>query len=155
MAAVFLTGKPDERDVVERGDQLVSDHGVDGQARFGGELVIVDRGERVGQVGHVDFGQESELAQVHPEDGDRCRSASRMARSIVPSPPRLTSRSARFPELGGGHRLGGAGQPADLGVDAEDLDIPAGRPFQDRPDGPAAVPLRVQHHPTTCMGSSY
>ncbi len=36
------------------------------------------------------------LPRFTPSTGNRCRSASRMARSMVPSPPMLTSRSARW-----------------------------------------------------------
>jgi hypothetical protein len=65
--ARLVAGEPDERDVVERRDGPVADHGVDGQPGFGGEGVGVDGGQGAGQVGHVHFGQEPQLAQVHPE----------------------------------------------------------------------------------------
>jgi hypothetical protein len=60
-------GEPVARDVVERRDDLVADDRVDGQAGFGGEGVLVDRGQRGGQLRHVHLGQEPQLAQVHPE----------------------------------------------------------------------------------------
>jgi hypothetical protein len=40
----FVAGEPDERDVVERRDDPVPDHRIDGQPGFGGEGVPVDRG---------------------------------------------------------------------------------------------------------------
>ena len=63
-----MAGKPDQSDVVKRGDDLISDDGVDRQPGFGGEFVTVDRGQRHGQIGHVHFGEEAELAEVHPKD---------------------------------------------------------------------------------------
>ena len=142
----LLPGKPDERDVVERRDQLASDDGIDGQARFGGELVVLDRGQRVGQVGHVDLGQEPELAQVHAEDRGALHVGDPHGAQHRAVAAQAHQQIRPLPELGGGHRLGGAGQPADLGVDAENLDVPAVGPLQDRPDCPGAVPLGVQHY---------
>ena len=87
------------------------------------------------------------LPRFTPSTGNRCPSASRMARSMVPSPPMLTSRSARCAQLLGGHRGGAAGQPGQLGVDAEDLDPALIGPVEHRGHRPAAVPLRMQQQP--------
>jgi hypothetical protein len=53
-----VAGEPDERDVVERRDDLLADDRVHGQPGFGGVGVLVDRGQRVGQFGYVYLGQE-------------------------------------------------------------------------------------------------
>jgi hypothetical protein len=43
-----VAGEPDERDVVERRDDLLVDDRVDRQTGFGGVRVLIDRGQRVG-----------------------------------------------------------------------------------------------------------
>src|ERR1700744_232258 len=49
-----------------------------------------------GRSGTSTSARKPSLPRFTPSTGYRCRSARRMARSIVPSPPRLTSRSARW-----------------------------------------------------------
>ena len=142
-----MPGEPHERDVVERGDGLAVDDRVDGQPGFGGVGVPVDRGQRVGQVGHVDLGQEAQLAQVHPEHrealavGQPHRAQHRAVAAQADEQVRLLA------HLLGGHRLGGAGQPAQLVDDAEDPDAPPVRPVEDRADRAAAVALGMQQQP--------
>jgi hypothetical protein len=48
-----------------------------------------------GRSGTSTSARNPSLPRFTPSTGNRCRSASRMARSMVPSPPMLTSRSAR------------------------------------------------------------
>ena len=50
-----------------------------------------------GRSGTSTSARKPSLPRFTPSTGARCRSASRIARSIVPSPPRLTSRSERWP----------------------------------------------------------
>ena len=54
-----------------------------------------------GSSGTSTSARKPSLPRLTPSTGARCRSASRMARSIVPSPPRLTSRSERRPSSSG------------------------------------------------------
>jgi hypothetical protein len=142
-----VAGEPVARDVVERRDDLVADYRVDGQARFGGEGMPVDRGQRVRQLGHVHLGQEPQLAQVHPEH----REALPVGQPHGPQHGAVAAHADQqvspLAHLLGGHRSGAAGQPGQLAVDAEDLDPALVGPVQHRGDRPAAVPLRMQHQP--------
>ena len=54
---------------------------------------IADRAS--GRPGTSTSARNPSLPRLTPSTGNFCRSASRMARSMVPSPPMLTSRSAR------------------------------------------------------------
>ena len=107
--------------------------------------MIIDRGQRAGQIGHVHFGQEAELAEVHPENGG----------ALPVSQPHGAQHGAVATETDqqvgapgqflGRNRLGGAGYPLHLRVDAEDLYPPAHGPVQNRADRPAAVAFGVQN----------
>jgi hypothetical protein len=143
----LVAGEPDERDVVERRDDLLADDRVDGQPGFGGVGVLVDRGQRVGQLGHVHLGQEPQLAQVHPEH----REPLPVGQPHGPQHGAVTAHADQqvgpLAQLLGGHRVGAAGQPGQFAVDAEDLDPALIGPVQHRGHRPAAVPLGMQHQP--------
>jgi hypothetical protein len=143
----LVPGEPDERDVVERRDDLLADHRVDGQPGFGAEGVPVDRGQRVGQVGHVHLGQEPQLAQVHPEHGEPLPVGQPHGPQHGAVAAHADQQVGPLAQLLGGHRAGAAGQPGQLAVDAEDLDPALIGPVQDRGHRSAAVPLRMQHQP--------
>src|SRR5215470_6646161 len=55
-----------------------------------------------GRSGTSTSARNPSLPRFTPSTGARCRSASRSARSIVPSPPRLTTRSDRWPSSAAG-----------------------------------------------------
>jgi len=143
----LVAGEPDERDVVERRDDPVPDDRVDGQPGFGGEGVLVDRGQRAGQVGHVHLGQEPQLAQVDPEHRERLPVGQPHGPQHGAVAAHADQQVRPLPQFVGGHRVGAAGQPGQLAVDAEDLDPALVGPVQHRGHRPAAVPLRVQHQP--------
>jgi len=143
----LVAGEPDERDVVDRRDDPVPDDRVDGQPGFGGEGVLVDRGQRAGQVGHVHLGQEPQLAQVDPEHRERLPVGQPHGPQHGAVAAHADQQVRPLPQFVGGHRVGAAGQPGQLAVDAEDLDPALVGPVQHRGHRPAAVPLRVQHQP--------
>jgi hypothetical protein len=84
--------------------------------------VAIHERERFGELGHVDFGEEPELAQVHAEHrgallvsqphGAQHRAVSAEADDEV----------GTAPEFLGADGDSGAAEPLDLRVDAEDLD---------------------------------
>jgi len=95
------------------------------------------------------------LPRFTPSTGNRCRSASRMARSMVPSPPMLTSRSARS-----------RSSSADTGVALQaTLDSSVSMPRTSIPrwsaqsSTEATAPPQSRSgcstNPTTCMPSRY
>ena len=90
----LLPGEPDERDVVERGNQPVADDGVDGQARFGGELVTLIADSVSARSGTSTSARKPSLPRFTPRTGERCRSASRIAPASCRRRPGCT-RSAR------------------------------------------------------------
>jgi hypothetical protein len=143
----LMAREPDERDVVERRDDLLADDRVDGQSGFGGEGVPVDRGQRVRQVGHVHLGQEPQLAQVHPEHREPLPVGQPHGAQHGAVAAHADQQVGPLPQLLGGHRVGAASQPGQLAVDAEDLDPALIGPVQHRGHRPAAVPLRMQHQP--------
>jgi hypothetical protein len=107
--------------------------------------VTVDGRERVGQVRYVHFGQKAEFAQVHPEYGGALpvRQPHRAQHGPVPAEADQQVRPAT--ELSRGDRDRSTVQPADLLLDAEDLDAPARRPVEHRGDRRRGVTPRVQH----------
>jgi hypothetical protein len=143
----LVAGEPDERYVVERRDDLLVDDRVDGQPGFGGVGVLVDRGQRVGQVGHVHLGQEPQLAQVHPEHREPLPVGQPHGPQHGAVAAHADQQVGPLAQFLGGHRVGAAGQPGQLAVDAEDLDPALIGPVQYRGHRPAAVPLRMQHQP--------
>jgi len=138
---------PDERDVVERRDDPVPDGRVDGQPGFGRVGVRVDRGQRIGQVGHVHLGQEPQLAQVHPEHREPLPVGQPHSAQHGAVAAHADQQVGPLAHLLGGHRVGTAGQPGQLAVDAEDLDPALIGPVQHRGHRPAAVPFRMQQQP--------
>src|SRR5580700_6376692 len=143
----LVAGKPDAHDVVERGDGPVPDDRVDRQPGFGGEVVAVDRGQRGGQVGHVHLGQEAQLAQVHPEHREPLPVGQPHGPQHGAVAAHADQQVGPLLQLLRGHRIGAAGQPGQLAVDAEDLDPALIGPVQHRGHRPAAVPFRMQHQP--------
>jgi hypothetical protein len=143
----LAAGEPDERDVVERRDDLLVDDRVDGQPGFGGVGMLVDRGQRVGQFGHVHLSQEPQLAQVHPEHREPLPVGQPHGPQHGAVAAHADQQVGPLPQLLGGHGVSGAGQPGQLGVDAEDLDPALIGPVQHRGDRPAAVPVGMQHQP--------
>ncbi len=153
----------DDGDVVEGGDDLVTEHGVHREPRLDGEPVLVDGGQRVGQVGHVHLGQETQLAEVHAEyrgglpvrqpHGAQHRAVSAEADQQV----------GTLAKLHRGHRHGGAVQPADFRFDAQNLGLVTRCPAQNGLHRFGGITLRVQHQaddvhqaPLSCdMGPSY
>jgi hypothetical protein len=143
----LVAGEPDERDVVERRDDPLADDRVDGQPGFGGEGVPVDRGQRVGQVGHVYLGQEPQLAQVHAEHREPLPVGQPHGPQHGAVAAHADQQVSPVAQLLRGHRVGAAGQPGQLAVDTEDLNPALIGPVQHRGHRPAAVPLRMQHQP--------
>jgi hypothetical protein len=143
----LVAGEPDERDVVERRDDLLADDRVDGQPGFGGEGVLVDRGQRVGQGGHVHLGQEPQLTQVHPEHREPLPVGQPHGPQHRAVAAHADQQVGPLAQLLGGDRVGAAGQPGQFAVDAEDLDPALIGPVQHRGHRPAAVPLGMQHQP--------
>jgi hypothetical protein len=118
----LLAREPDERHVVERGDDLVFDHRVDGQPGFGAEVVLVDRGQRGRQVGYVHLGQEAQLAQVHPEHREPLPVGQPHGAQHGAVPAHADQQVGALTQFLGGHRGGAAGQVGQFVVDAEDFD---------------------------------
>jgi hypothetical protein len=143
----LVAGEPDERDVVERRDDLLADDRVDRQPGFGGVGVLVDRGQRVGQLGYVHLGQEPQLAQVHPEHREPLPVGQPHGPQHSAVAAHTDQQVGPLAQLLGGHRVGAAGQPGQFAVDAEDLDPALIGPVQHRGHRPAAVPLGMQHQP--------
>jgi hypothetical protein len=143
----LLPREPDERHVVERRDDLVCDHRVDGQPGFGAEVVPVDRGQRVRQVGHINLGQEPQLAQVHPEYREPLPVGQPHGAQHGAVPAHADQQVGALTQLLGGHRGRAAGQVGQLAVDPEDLDPALIGPVEYRGHRPAAVPFRMQQQP--------
>jgi len=143
----LVPGEPDAHDVVERGDDPVPDDRVERQPGFGGVGAVVDRGQRVGQVGHVHLGQESQLAQVHSEHREPLPVGQPHGPQHGAVAAHADQQVGALPQFLGGHRIGAAGQPGQLAVDAEDLDPALVGPVQHRSHRPAAVPVGMQHQP--------
>jgi hypothetical protein len=145
----LVPGEPDERDVVERRHGSVPDDRVDRQPGFGGVGVLVDRGQRAGQVGHVHLGQEPQLAQVHPEHREPLPVGQPHGAQHGAVAAHADQQVGPLAHLLGGHRVGAAGQPGQLAFDAENLDPALIGPVEHRGHRPAAVPFRMQqqaHH---------
>ena len=142
-----LTRRPHHHDVVEPGEPLGPDHGVEGAARL--ELVVAggDGVERGGQVGDVDLGQEPEFAQVHPEHG-RAGAVDEAHGSQDGAVSAQADDQVRPPgELVAGNRDGGAAQAVDLLGQAEDGDVPSSRPTEDGVDDIGRSAARVEDDP--------
>jgi hypothetical protein len=143
----LLAREPDERHVVERRDDPVGDHRVDGQPGFGAEVVLVDRGQRGRQVGHINLGQESQLAQVHPEYREPLPVGQPHGAQHGAVPAHADQEVGAPAQLLGGHWGGAAGQLGQLVVDPEDLDPALIGPVEYRGHRPAAIPFRMQQQP--------
>jgi len=143
----LVPGEPDERDIVERRDDPVPDERVDRQPGFGGVGVRVDRGQRAGQVGHVHLSQEPQLAQVHPEHREPLPVGQPHGAQHGAVAAHADQQVGPLAHLLGGHRIGAAGQPGQLALDAENLDPALIGPVQHRGHRPAAVPFRMQQQP--------
>jgi hypothetical protein len=143
----LLAREPDERHVVERRDDPVCDHRVDGQPGFGAEVVLVDRGQRGRQVRHVHLSQEPQLAQVHPEHREPLPVSQPHGAQHGAVPAHADQQVGALAQLLGGHRGGAAGQLGQLVVDPEDLDPALIGPVEHRGHRPAAVPFRMQQQP--------
>ena len=143
----LLAREPDERHVVERRDDPVGDHRVDGQPGFGAEVVLVDRGQRGRQVGHINLGQEPQLAQVHPEYREPLPVGQPHGAQHGAVPAHADQQVGTLAQLLGGHRDRAAGQVGQLAVDPENLDPALIGPVEYRGHRPAAVPFRMQQQP--------
>jgi hypothetical protein len=93
--------------------------------------MVVDGGKRAGQVGHIHLGQETELAEVHPQHR-RALPVGQPHGAQHRAVPAETDHQVRAPaEFGGRDSDRGAVQPFDLRVDAQHLGTLARSPVQD------------------------
>ena len=139
-----LPGKADQGDVVEGGDDLAADDGIHRQPRLGRELLVVEGGERAGQVGHVNLGQEAELAEVDPEHGGALPVGQPHGAQHRAVPAEADDQVRTLAEFLRRDRDRGAVQPSDLRADTQDLRTLARSPVQDSGHGPGGITLRVQ-----------
>ena len=100
--------------------------------------------KRVGQVGHVDLGQEAQLAQVDPEHRGPLPVGQPHGPQHRPVPAQADHQVRATAQFLGRDRDRATVQPHDLVVDAEDLGVALRGPVQDRVHGTLGVPLRMQ-----------
>jgi hypothetical protein len=142
-----LAGDAYRGHVVEGGDHHRADRRVDGQPRLDGEVLAVDGRQRGGQLGHVDLGEESELAEVDPEHQGRLPVGQPHRPQHRPVPAQADHQVAATAKLARGDRRCRAVQPLDLLPDAKDMGLVPRRPAKHCLNRLGRITLRMQDKP--------